>query len=78
VANCHGYQFTAAISRVDLTRDCLQELRMWFGCETGRARGIGRQVYDSHNRLRLGEETTCRPCPSVHPTGEAVAPLKMD
>jgi hypothetical protein len=30
-----GFQrFTAGISRADLTRDCLQELRMWPGCET--------------------------------------------
>jgi hypothetical protein len=25
---------TTAISRSDLTRDCLQELRLWPGCET--------------------------------------------
>jgi hypothetical protein len=29
-----GFQkFTAGISRADLTRDCIQQLRMWPGCE---------------------------------------------
>jgi hypothetical protein len=29
-----GFQrHTIAISRADLTRDCLQELRLWPGCE---------------------------------------------
>jgi hypothetical protein len=27
-------RFTAGISRSDLTRDCLQDLRLWPGCET--------------------------------------------
>jgi hypothetical protein len=30
-----GFQrHTIGISRADLTRDCLQQLRMWPGCET--------------------------------------------
>jgi hypothetical protein len=30
-----GFQtFTIGISRADLTRDCIQELRLWRGCET--------------------------------------------
>jgi hypothetical protein len=30
-----GFQrFTAGISRADLTRECLGELRLWPGCET--------------------------------------------
>jgi hypothetical protein len=30
-----SYQrFTIGISRADLTRDCIQQLRMWPGCET--------------------------------------------
>ena len=27
-------KFTTGITREDLTRDCLQELRLWPGCET--------------------------------------------
>ena len=27
-------RYTIAISRADLTRDCLQHLRLWPGCET--------------------------------------------
>lgn len=34
-AQAMGFQrYTAAISRSDLTRDCLRELRLWPGCET--------------------------------------------
>jgi hypothetical protein len=31
-----GFQktFTTGISRADLTRDCLQQVRQWPGCET--------------------------------------------
>ncbi len=30
-----GFQrFTVAIGRADLTRDCLEQLRLWPGCET--------------------------------------------
>jgi hypothetical protein len=30
-----GFQtFTIGISRADLTRDCLQQVRQWPGCET--------------------------------------------
>jgi hypothetical protein len=33
--NARGFQrFTVGISRADLTRDCLQQLRLWPGCET--------------------------------------------
>jgi len=27
-------RYTIGISRADLTRDCLQQLRLWPGCET--------------------------------------------
>jgi hypothetical protein len=27
-------QFTTGIIRADLTRDCIQQLRLWPGCET--------------------------------------------
>ena len=31
---------TAAISRADLTRDCLEEIRLWPGCETIEELGV--------------------------------------
>jgi len=33
-------KFTTGISRPDLTRDCLRELRLWPGCETVEGVGI--------------------------------------
>jgi hypothetical protein len=32
-----GFRPTIGISREDLTRDCLQQLRIWPGCETVRS-----------------------------------------
>jgi hypothetical protein len=32
-----GFRATIGISREDLTRDCLQQVRMWPGCETVRS-----------------------------------------
>jgi hypothetical protein len=32
-----GFRATIGINREDLTRDCLQQVRMWPGCETVRS-----------------------------------------
>jgi hypothetical protein len=37
---------TIAISRADLTRDCLQELRLWPGCETVEGIAVIRDLRD--------------------------------
>ena len=34
------FRHTIGISRADLTRDCLQQLRLWPGCETVESSGV--------------------------------------
>jgi hypothetical protein len=41
---------TIAISRADLTRDCLQQVRLWPGCETVQSLGV---LADSNGRFTV-------------------------
>jgi len=77
---------TIGIGRADLTRDCLQQLRLWPGCETVEGLGVlgnSRGEFSVHvidygaakkklaDRVRAPGD--CRSRASVHSAGKAAA-----
>jgi hypothetical protein len=70
-------RYTAGITREVLTRDCLQELRLWPGCETVAGLAVlvtGDGKFTVHVvEYGLAKEEQCGPRDPMYPAGEAAA-----
>jgi hypothetical protein len=64
---------TTETGRVDLARDCLEQLRMWPGCETVVEVGVLAEPRDRFLGLRESIQENCRSGASMHWAGEVAA-----